>query len=733
MTSDPTIPPLQQQINQRESGEGARFGTFQGVFCPTLLTILGVIMFLRLGWVVGHAGLLGAWSIILLASAITLCTALSISTVTTNIRIGSGGAFSIISQSLGLEVGGAVGTPLYLCQALAVAMYIFGFRAGWLNLFPAHSPLAVDLCTFACLLLISLLSADVAFKVQYLLLAILAGSLVSILATLGTAPTLSPQWFSANTSEGGYWGLFAVFFPAVTGIMAGLNMSGELKDPRRSIPRGTLWAIAVSTLIYMGLALWCAVTVAPEELIGNYMVMLERAMWPWAVTAGLLGATFSSGLSSLVGAPRILQALGEHNVVPGGKWLAHKTSRGEPRNAVLLTGAIVLGALFLRDLNVIASLLTMFFLIAYGTLNLVTLIEQKLALSSFRPLLKIHHAIPFLGALGCLFAMLVVNPISSVVALVLVASFYGMLLGRNLRTPQGDVRSGMFVSVAEWAAKKVAHLPGSQRAWRPSLLVPVSSVSELRGEFAFLKALAYPQGTLKLVGVAADGPPREEMEQHLPELASAFQQSGVYTAWTILQGESFTDPVITAMQALGGAFFKPNILFLALPPTGKQDPELQRLVSSARSCGLGVLLLWEHPRSHLGCSQAINVWVRDQTPEWNLSMDLGNKDMTLLTAYLLNTAWQGKIRLLSSIADESQRTAATAYLEQLLELARLPEVEVEVLVGQFPETLAQAPSADLNLFGFGDPVSLAFVRRIVGALDTTCVFARDSGSENVLA
>ncbi len=345
----------------RSPPEQPRFGTFQGVFCPTLLTILGVIMFLRLGWVVGHAGLIGAWSIILLASLITLCTALSTSAITTNIRIGSGGAFSIISQSLGLEVGGSVAVPLYLCQALAVAMYVFGFRAGWRTLFPEHSALWVDLATFACLLAISLISAGVAFKVQYLLLALLAVSLVSVFGELGQTQLLGPEWWSPPHSEFSYWLLFAVFFPAVTGIMAGLNMSGELREPRRSIPQGTLWAIAVSTIVYLGLALWCSLVVPPEELRSNYTVMLERCLWPQAVILGLLGATFSSGLTSLVGAPRILQALGEHNVVPGAAWFARKSARGEPRNAMLFTGFVVLAALLLRDLNVLASLLTMFF------------------------------------------------------------------------------------------------------------------------------------------------------------------------------------------------------------------------------------------------------------------------------------------------------------------------------------------------------------------------------------
>lgn len=133
-----------------------KFGTFGGVFTPTLLTILGVIMYLRMGWVVGNAGLLGAWLIIIVSFLITLCTALSMSAITTNIRIGSGGAYAIISQALGLEVGGSLGIPRYISQGLAVTMYIFGFREGWLGVFPAHDPFLVDIAVFLFLFSIGL-------------------------------------------------------------------------------------------------------------------------------------------------------------------------------------------------------------------------------------------------------------------------------------------------------------------------------------------------------------------------------------------------------------------------------------------------------------------------------------------------------------------------------------------------------------------------------------------------
>ena len=132
------------------------------MFTPALLTIIGVIMYLRLGWVVGNAGLLGAWLIIIISFLITLTTALSMSSITTNIKIGAGGAYGIISQSLGLEIGGSLGIPRYVSQALAVTMYIFGFREGWLFIFPNHSAFIVDVAVFIVLYAIAYKSADLA-------------------------------------------------------------------------------------------------------------------------------------------------------------------------------------------------------------------------------------------------------------------------------------------------------------------------------------------------------------------------------------------------------------------------------------------------------------------------------------------------------------------------------------------------------------------------------------------
>ncbi|MEM1326400.1 MAG: hypothetical protein AAGI23_10620 [Bacteroidota bacterium] len=240
-----------RQVEERgQSTTALKFSTFQGIFTPTLLTILGVIMYLRGPWMVDNAGVLGAIGIITLATAITLFTALSMSSIVTNIRIKVGGAFSIISQSLGLEAGGAIGIPLYIAQAFAVAMYVFGFRESWLWVFPNHPALLVDLATFSFIFVIANISTDFAFKIQYIILAIIGLSLISICMVFINNPiNTGIRWFGdyQGSVENGFsgssfWIIFAVNFLAVIGIMAGANMSGDFERPSHKYIDGNTYS-----------------------------------------------------------------------------------------------------------------------------------------------------------------------------------------------------------------------------------------------------------------------------------------------------------------------------------------------------------------------------------------------------------------------------------------------------------------------------------------------------------
>ncbi|MFP4228673.1 MAG: amino acid permease [Salinivenus sp.] len=739
--ADQLAPSTAESVPTPSSG---KYGMFGGVFTPTLLTILGVIMYLRTGWVVGNAGLVGGLLIVSLSFAITTATALSMSSITTNIRIGAGGAYSIISQSLGLEVGGSVGVPLYLSQALAVTMYIFGFREGWLWAFPDHPALLVDMGTFALIFGIAYASAGLAFRVQYGILAVIIASLISIgvAAYMGSMDQPMSEvtlWgeFPGAPEDGfpgtSFWTVFAVFFPAATGIMAGANMSGELEDPRRSIPAGTLGAIGVSFVVYVLLAIWLARSAPTEALVSNYTIMVDRAYWGPAVVAGLLGATFSSALASTVGAPRILQALGDHDILPNGDWIADRTERGEPRNAILVTGGIVLASLMVRDLNAIAPLITMFFLITYTMINFVVFTEQTLGLVSFRPLLQIPRVVSFLGVVGCLFAMFIVNPTFSLVALAVVIVVYGLLLRRSLETDIGDVRSGLFVSLAEWAAKQVADLSTRQeRAWKPNLLVPVESAETLRGTFSFLEDIATPKGSVKLLGLTSEHSSKDLAAQ-VEDLTGAFRKRGVFASSTIIKGDAFSDGLTAGIQALRGSFFRPNILFLTLPETDRREADYQAVLRELAGVEMGILINAPHPHAGLGQREQINVWLRDRSPNWTVSMDIGNLDLPLLIAYKLSRNWDARMRLLTVVEDPSEREDARAFMERVTDVARMPGADVVVHNGTFEAAVSNAPQADLNIFGLAPTPDFDFMRAMVDETRATCLFVRDSGRESALA
>ncbi len=721
-----------------------RFGTFGGVFTPTLLTILGVIMYLREGWVIGNAGLLGGFLIIALAYAITICTGLSMSSITSNLRIGAGGAYAIISQSLGLEIGGSLGIPRYLSQALAITLYIFGFREAWLWVFPGHPGFLVDVAVFLLLWGIAYKSADLAIRVQYLVMAIIGVSLLSIalaaftgsmqydlseVALWGRFPGAPETDFSGAS----FWVVFAVFFPAATGIMAGANMSGDLKDPRRSIAVGTMAAIGVSLVIYLLLGYWVARSATPQELVSNYYVMVEKAYWGPAVIAGVFGATFSSALASMVGAARIMQAMGSHQVVPRSTWVGRLTRRGEPRNAMLITGGIVFVSMLLRDLNAIAPLITIFFLVTYAMLNVVVLVEHSLGLISFRPLLRVPPMVPVIGVVGSVFVMFIIDPVLSLLSAAVVVAFYVFLINRKIDAPFEDVRSGLFMAFSEWAAKKAAALPTKQeRAWKPNLLIPVDDPTAFRGAFALVENIARAKGAVKLFGIRCASAPAD-LSTQLDRLKRAYRERGVFATATMLDHESFAKGVISGMQVLHGGFFRPNIVFLGTPRGAAQEHSYGHLIRTASALGMGTLIYAPHAEAALGQRSRINVWIRDRSPDWVLRWNVGNLDLSVLTAYTLMRSWNASLRILAVIRSEEDRPGAAYFLERLVDLARIPDTETVVASGDFIRYVPEAPPADLSIFGLADDPDFDFMRAMVRDTGGSCLFVRDSGRENVFA
>jgi hypothetical protein len=493
-----------------------------------------------------------------------------------------------------------------------------------------------------------------------------------------------------------------------------------------------LSAIGVSLVVYLLLAWWLAASASPDELTADYTLMIDRAAWGPLVLAGLLGATFSSALSSIVGAPRILQALAEHRILPGSSWLAVRSASGEPRNAMLFTGALVVGALMLRDLNAVAPLITMFFLITYAMINVVVLIEQSLRLVSFRPLLRIPRIVALLGTVGCIFAMLIVNLTFGLIAVTVVLLLHGYLVRKHLKAPYGDVRSGLFVAVAEWAAKKIEQLAGPRaKTWKANLLVPVEASSQARDHYQLLRDIARPKGFVRLLGLTGRRN-YHELTGNLPQVAEHFEDDGIFATWTVVAAATFSDNVAAGMEALGGAFFRSNMLFLRLPQEEPRREEVLRLIRGARQNHLGVVL-------HGGASgdgdtaagsAAIHVIVDKPDDGWRIGRDLGHSDLALLLAYKLKLNRRCALLISARLETDDEREEALSYLESAAELARIANAELTVIGRGEGEDTAQGVAVTISAI-----TSETTLDEIVARVDAAageCLLTMDSGYENAL-
>ena len=713
-----------------------RFGTFEGVFTPTFLSILGVIMYLRLGWVVGTVGLRNALFIIAIANLITIFTCLCVSSIATNMRIGAGGAYAIISKSLGLEIGGAIGIPLYLSQAISVAFYVTGFTECWVSVFPNHTFIVVSIITWFILLLVSYASAKLAFRLQYGIIAIVVFSLVSFF--LGKTTNYNPSFFREGLEPGSFWAVFAIFFPAVTGILAGLSMSGELRKPERNIPLGMLSAVGVTFIIYVLLAFRFSYAASSRDLAANTSIIIDLGRWPSLVVAGIMGATISSALSMFVASPRTLSALGKYHAVPFSYYFSRMNKRSEPTNAIIFTALLSFITIALGTLDKIAGLLTMFFLITYAMLNLSVFIEQLIGIPSFRPAFKINIVLPFLGGAGSVFAMFLINPVFSAVAIVVIIAIYLILIQREVRKNWPDVRKGLFIFIAEQAMKIATNLPYHPKIWKPNLLIPVEEAKDWSGMVDFLRALTFPSGRITLFKViesdkkdkdqaykARLARSRKKYSEELLMLTGSLKQEGILASSSMVDSDDFLKGATVVTQALKDSLFPPNVLFAKLSPDEDRDASIEELIMQAESFNLGVVIFIFNEQFKFGQKKLINLWIREGSPNIHLG---------ILMALQLQENWEARIRLINVAADDEERIKAQSYLSKVKKTMRMSkDTETRIIQGTFLEAADNAPLADINIFGMPEEVNIKEKRFIAKKLNTPLLFLRDSKQESAIA
>lgn len=452
-------------------------GTFAGVFTPSLLTILGLVLFLRLGYVVGNVGLGHALLIILVANCISVLTSFSLAAIATNFRVKGGGDYYLISRTLGLGYGGAIGIVLFIAQSVSIGFYCVGFGEAAAALLSSRSELLVQVFAVAAVATVAVpawLGSDWATRFQYGIMALLGAALLSF--AIGAWPQvdgglLAANWWSPERPLP-FWAAFAVFFPAVTGFTQGVSMSGDLRDPARSLPLGTFLAVGVSAVVYFGVALLLAGTGPLGLLASDYGAIKHVAVAGWLIDVGIFAATLSSALASFMGAPRILQSLAQDRVFPLLLPFARGFGpQGNPRRGVVLSGLIALGVVALGNLNLIAAVVSMFFLVSYGLLNYATYFEARAASPSFRPSFRWYDPrLSLAGLVACGAVMAAIDLLSAVVALAVLAAIFQYLKARGLTARWADSRRSHHLGRARHHLLGAAGQPEHARDWRPFIL-----------------------------------------------------------------------------------------------------------------------------------------------------------------------------------------------------------------------------------------------------------------------
>ena len=709
-----------------------KLGAFVGVFTPSILTILGVILYLRTGWVVGSVGLLQALLIVVIANTVTLVSALSISAIASNMKVGAGGGYYIISRSLGIEIGAAIGIPLYLAMTLSVTLYAFGLAESMGVVWDDVPQRPVAALTVLAVALLAAKGAGVALKLQ---LPIMAGIVLSLVALFAGAFGSSTDTVSLmGAAEGGasFWEVFAVFFPAVTGIMAGVSLSGDLKRPSRAIPRGTIAAVLTGFVVYMIVPIVLAASATPEELVSNNLIWFDIAgSWSFLVLWGLWGAIFASAVGSILAAPRTLEAMVDDRVLPSplGVRLGRIDGPGVP---LLVSTALALVAVALGDLDAIAPLLTMFFLTTYGTVNLVAGVEQLSGDPSYRPTFRIPWWISLAAALACFYVMYLINPIALVVALVFEFGVYVFMRRRAMTAPWGDLRRGALMSLVRSTVIRLAKMPADPRNWRPNILLFAGDLDRNPDLARFAGWLVQDRGILTVAKLVR-GPIHElisERAEQVAALATQLEDLSVIGFAEVDIVDDFVNGAVSIAQSNGIAGIDSNTVMFGWADGEERQAEILRIVERLSYLGKSAVICRPVPRGWNDGPRQIHVW-------WGGLKQ--NGDMLVLFAHLLslNPTWRNAHIVINSIAtSEMTYEVNKELLAQLTSAARI-DATINVILKPDDASVADvilegSRNADVVLLGLrgtepGEEV--AYTRRMASLVEglPTTLFVRNAG------
>src|SRR6056297_259876 len=667
-----------------------KFGTFLGVYLPSTLTVLGLIMYLRFGWVVGNLGLPLTIFIVLLANVITFITGLSAAAIATNIKVGVGGVYYLISRSFGLETGGAIGIAFYISRTLSITFYAFGLAELILLFWPETWGMmpgyAIPLLT-ACIIIIitfaSGKSAELVLKFQVPMLILVILSILSLMVGVFTSelrmPELTPAYRTVH--DGGIWIIFAVFFPGVTGFLAGIAMSGDLKTPGKSIKQGTIYSVFTGLGVYLLIPILLSISAAVSF---ENMADESYGLQSWidiALLGGLFiypaacGAILSSAIGSVLSGPRVLQSLSIDGLAP--KFLSKVSKTGQPAIATWITGAIALAAVALGDLNTVAKFVTVLFLTLYVIINLVAAIEHIVAEPSYRPSVTIPWYVSLSGAFGSLFVMYLISLPALIFAFLLEAGFYVYFKKKALEQQWGDVNAGMWMKVARFSLLRMNKLNVRKRNWRPIILLFAKSIDERIELVKLAAAFGQDRGILsvsKLVfGVnRADREERKKMKEEMIREVNSF---GLETFCEVNEVDDLNSGILNISKGHGIAGLKTNTIMFGWSNSLTDNMNQLRIIQSLSRAGKNIVVAKfnDHKNWKVSNHKKIDIW-------WGGTDN--NGDLMMILAYMLtlNPEWkQARINIRKVTSRSGEQSNISEAINSSLQEARI-DADIEVIL-----------------------------------------------------
>jgi amino acid transporter len=725
-----------------------KFGTFLGVYLPSLLTILGLVMYLRFGWVVGNVGLGMTFVIVLISSSITFITGLSASAIATNIQVGVGGEYFLISRSLGLEPGGAIGIPLYLCRTLSVTFYSFGLAEAVLILWPASwgvlPAYSIQLFAAFIIIIVTLLSgrsAAAVLKAQVPIMILVVLSILALIIGISLKGFRAPEWTPTyRTAPEGFWYVFAVFFPAVTGFAAGIGMSGDLKNPRKSIPQGTIGAVISGAIVYIIIPLFLSVAAAltVEELAdpdaGVSIWTRVAFMGSLFVYPAVWGAILSSAFGSILGGPRVLQALSMDGLAP--KFLSKLSKRGQPKVATWVSGGIALAAVALGELNTVAKFVSVLFLTLYVAINVSAAIETLVDEPSYRPRIKVPWYVSVLGALGALVAMYLISPIACLLAFLLEGALLVFLFTRSLEQQWGDVAAGFWLKLARLSLLKVSTRKIHKRNWRPMMLLFVNEINSRIQLVKLATALGQNHGIVSVAKLMfkRDNPTLEDKQEAVKVMNQKLATHGIQAFCEVNIVDDLHSGMLFVSKAHGISGFKTNTIVFGWSEEEQGKVNSLNIMRRLGVSGKNILLVKFAPETEIAFKK-IDIWWGGQER---------NADLMLLCAYLLKLnakSAKAQITIRSLVSNEIEQERLTQSIQEHLPKARIVakvKVQVQQENTRFIDILhKESKDADLVFLGLKNTVPgeeksyAATIDEMLQGL-TNCIFVQNNGMIGVV-